>query len=267
MSLFRREHVFVSVELDRVALVRLGANGDVREQAVIPVALDPARPAENLKAIEDALAAPAWRGAPCNVVLSDRLVHYVVIERPEGVRSSKELRLACEARFQSSFGHPAGEWEIAIDLRPFARRYFACGIARGFVDALRATFAVEGKLASLRPFLVCELQRRARRLPAECWFVAAAHDCITLVGIAAGECRLARVLAVEDPTIATIQDALNREMLLSGEIASDAPALCAGALQGDLGQTAMRRLDAPSWGSRPSSWARGYRLALAERWA
>ena len=143
MSRFRRERVYASVELDRVALVRLGADGLPQDEAVVDLVLDPEHPDEWSKAARPALAAPAWRGPARTVVLSDRLVRYVVMERPQGVRSSAELRLACEARFQASFERPASEWEIAIDARPFADDIFACGVSRRLLDAVRGLFAAQ----------------------------------------------------------------------------------------------------------------------------
>ena len=267
MSRFKRDRVYASVELDRVALVRLNADGAPREDAVMPLALDPEQPEAWSKAARAALAEPQWRDVPRNVVMSDRLVRYMVMERPQGVRSGAELRLACEARFQASFERPAAEWEIAIDARPFARHIFACGVSRRLIDAVRAVFSLEGSLASLQPFLVCELRRLARRLPGECWFVVVARDCVTLAGIKHGECRVIRVLTAEQPNLGLIRDALERETLLTGQLAADAPVLIAGVLQDDLASSAMRRLDAPSWGTQSSHWANGFRLALAERWA
>jgi hypothetical protein len=267
VSLFRREHVYASVEFDRVALVRLGADGAARDEAVIALSLDPEQPEEAFRAVGAALAAPAWRGTARSVVLSDRLARYLVMERPEGVRSSAELRLACEARLQASFERAASEWEIAIDARPFARHFFVCALPRRLVDTVRTTFAGEGELVSLRPFIVCELRRLAHRLPAQCWFVAVARDCVTLAGIVENDCRLVRIVAAEQPGVATIQEVLGRESLLTDDIAPDAPTLVAGVLQGDTGTTTMQRADAPSWGTQPSSWTSGYRLALSERWA
>ena len=267
MSRFRRERVYASVELDRLALVRLGADDVPRDAAVIELPLDPERPEAWVKAAHTGLAQPAWRNVPRNVVISDRLVRYVVMERPQGVRSSAELRLACEARFQASFERPAAEWEIKIDAQPFAQHLFACGVSRRLLDAIRTLFAADGSLVSLQPFLVSELRRLARRLPGECWFIAVARDCVTLAGIRRAECRFTRVLAAEQPELPAIRDALEREALLTGELAADAPVLVAGVLLGDWATSDMRRLDAPSWGAQTSSWASGFRLALSERWA
>ena len=132
---------------------------------------------------------------------------------------------------------------------------------------MRTTFASHGELVSLRPFLVCELRRLARRLPDQCWFAAVAHDCVTLAGIAEKDCRLVRIVATDQPAVATIQEALERESLLTDEIAPDAPTLVAGVLHDDIAASAMQRVDAPTWGTKPSSWASRYRLALSERWA
>lgn len=267
MSLFRRERVFASVELDRVALVRLAKDGTAREEALIPVQLDAARPAEALRAVDAALAAPAWRDTARNVVLTDRLLRYVVSPRPAGIRSRAELKAACEARFEASFERPGTEWEIVVDMQPFARHDLACGMARPVADALRASFAASGSLASMRPYLVCELDRLARRVPAMCWFVAAARDCMTIAGIAGGECRLVRVLSVAHVSVSAIRQALDRESLLADDVPADAPILVAGVVQGDIGAAGMRRADASSWGTQPAAWANDFRLALAERWA
>ena len=267
MSLFRRERIYASVELDRVALVRLGADRSAREQAVLPVSFDPEHPEAALQALAATLATPAWRGAPRRIVLSDRLVRYLVMERPEGVRSAAELRLACEARFQASFDRPAAEWRIDVDARAFARRFLVCAMPRRLLDGLSRTFGANGQLVSLRPYLVSELGRRARRLPVPCWFVAATRDCLTLAGLADDGCRVVRVLTAEQPSVAAIEDLVARETLLAGEVDSDAPVLVSGTVAGDLAASAMRRVDAPGWGTQNSSWAASYRLALSEQWA
>jgi hypothetical protein len=266
VSLFRRECVFASVELDRAVLLKLDAAGRPSEQAIIALSFGTTSPDEGLVPLTAALSAPAWRGLPRRVVLSDRLTHCLAVERPQGVRSKAELRLACEARFRATFG-AATDWEIEVDMRPFARTDFVCGMPRALANALRTSFGFEGRLASLAPFAVCELRRLARRLPKDCWLIVLARDCLTVAGIAAGECRLVRGIAIEHPSIAAVQETLAREQLLSGEVAADAPVYVVGTLQGELGGAAVERLDAPSWGTEPSSWARDFRLALSERWS
>jgi hypothetical protein len=268
VSRFRRERIYASVEHDRVALVRLDAANTAQEHAVIPWRLDPEHPEEAVQALAPALASPAWRGAGRRVVLSDRLARYLVLERPEGVRSLAELRLACEARFQASFDRPAAEWEIALDARPLARRFLACGVRKRLLQAMTSAFGAHGALLSLRPYLIAELARRAARLPAPCWFVTAARDCVTLAAVTEAGCAVVRVLAAEEPpSVQTIEQALARERLLAADVDGDAPVLVAGAIAGDLAASAMRRVDAPSWGTEGTGWSQNFRLALSEQWA
>ncbi len=268
MSLFKRERVYASVEHDRVALVRLDARNATQESTVIPWQLDVEQPEEALRVLAPALASAPWQSAGRRVVLSDRMVRYLVLERPEGVRSIAELRLACEARFQASFDRPAAEWEIALDARPFARRFLVCGVRKRLLQALKDAFGSHAPLLSLRPFLIAELARRARRLPTPCWFAAAARDCVTLAGLTEDGCSVVRVLVTDGQPSATSLDAsLARERLLAGDMAGDAPVLVAGALAGDLAASAIRRIDAPTWGTQDAGWSQSFRLALAEQWA
>jgi general secretion pathway protein E len=55
VSLFRRERVYASIELDRIALVRLGADGAPREHAVVPWELIPERPEDALRMLGSTL--------------------------------------------------------------------------------------------------------------------------------------------------------------------------------------------------------------------
>jgi len=268
VSRFRRELVYASIELDRAALVRVTAEGAAKEHALVPLALDPEQPQASLGALGAVLATPAWRGAPRIVVLSDRLVRYLVLDRPEGIRSAAELRLACEARFHAAFDRPAADWRIIIDARPLARHFLACGMRTRLHDAITQCSSADGPLVALRPYLVSELRRRAQRLNPPCWFVAAAHDCIALAGLNGEDCNVIRVMATQGPaTTFDIEQALARESLLAGDMPDGAPVAVSGSVSGDFTATPLRRLDAPTWGTHTAAWAQDYRLALSQRWA
>ena len=91
---------------------------------------------------------------------------------------------------------------------------------------------------------------------------------MTLAGLTEGGCSVVRVLASDEPpSAATLGASLTRERLLAGDMAEDAPVFVAGALAGDLAASAIRRIDAPTWGTYVTGWSQSFRLALAERWA
>ena len=268
MSLFGRERIFASIELDRIALVKLTGNGGSTPlgECLIEAPLDPDQPEEALGKVATVLADPLWNGAKRHVVLSDRLVRYLVFERPEGVRSVDELMLAVEARFEQAFDASAQDWEIVIDARPFPRRFIACGAPRRMLYAARTAFSTGGECTSIRPFLVCELERVAKRLPAACWFAAASRDCVALIGITDSECQYVRVLPVDLSSPAAITATIEREQLLSGDAEGNEQIFVSGVPNAQSGDGTATRLDAPHWRAQPAAWSSSYRLALAEVW-
>jgi hypothetical protein len=269
VSLFRRSVVFASVELERVCLVRIrrGRTAVAEEDRVFTRELDPDAPQASLNEVAHTLSGPGWRGTRRHVVISDRLVHYLVMPRPQGVQAAAELRLAIETRFEQLFDAPAAEWAIEADLRPLARHFVACALPHRLVNALRSAFSEGGECVSLRPFLICELNRLARRLPAECWYAAAAHDSVALARIARGECQRLRVLPASRPTPDHVIELVDRERLTAGETIVDVPILSSGILEGKAEPDSLKRLDQPRWRTQPRAWSSLHRLALAELWA
>jgi hypothetical protein len=267
VSLFRPRRVYASVELDRISLVRLVGyrSGQVEEERVIEGASDPDQPDGAIPELARAMAEPGWRATPRHVVVSDRLVHYLVTARPQGVQTAAELRLLIESRYEALLDSPAAEWAIAADLRPLARHFVACAMPRRLVEALEKAFSVEGTCVSLRPFLISELKRRAGRLPRECWYAVAARDSLTLARISGGECRRLRVLPAGLSSAAHISDLVDRERLTAGDKGATR-LLASGLIEGAAGTEQVTQLDRRAWPGKPKAWARSYRLALSEVW-
>ena len=268
MSPFRRERVFASIELDRIALVRFDGQQGAAPSAerLLEIEFDPGQPNRALAEVSALLALPEWRDTRRHVVLSDRLARYLVIERPQGISSVAELDLAIGARFEEAFDASGAQWEIDVDTRAFAQRFFACAIPRRTLQEIRTAFSENGECDSVRPYLVCELNRLARRLPAAGWFATATRDSLGLAGIAGGEVRQIRVLPLSWPTSSTIAELVERERLLSGEVAPGERCLFSGVLEGDDEGTLLTRLDRPQWGAQHKTWSSNYRVALAEIW-
>ena len=268
MSPFRRDRVYASIELDRIALVRLDAQraGAPAQERLLEVGFDADHPDRALREVSQVLALAEWRGTQRHVVLSDRFARYLVVERPQGITSFAELELAVSARFEEAFDASGAQWDIAIDARTLAHRFFACATPRRALEEIRTTFAENGECDSIRPYLVCELNRLARRLPAECWFATATRDSLGLAGIAHGEVQQIRVLPCASPTSSTIAELIERERLLAGEAAGGQRCLFSGVLEDDVEGTMLTRLDRPQWAAQPRTWSSNYRVALAEIW-
>ncbi len=268
MSRSRHKRVFASIEVDRVALVHTGDEypDGIREERCLDAVLDADRPEDALQAVTAILADAPWRGTQRHAVLSDRLVRYLVAERPRGVRSVSELRLALETRFEQAFDAAAADWTIAMAARPFAQFFVLCAVPRRLLEATRAALSQTGTCASIRPFLACELDRHATRAPGDCWYAAAARDCVALARIAGGECERIRVMRLGAPTPQAVADLIEQERLLAGEHAGRVPVLLSGILEGNPGSANLTRVDRAQWGAKPQSWASLYRVAMAEAW-
>jgi len=266
VSRFRRERLYASIEADRAVLVHVDGRRAVQAEALVPMNLD-AEPERSFSTLGGILSASPWQGIDRHVVLSDRLVRYLVVERPEGVRSAAELRLACEARFQSCFDLAAEAWELMIDLQPSRAHCLICGIPRRLLDGVRSAFESNGRLLSMRPYLVSELRRCGPALPRACWFATCARDSVAIAAITHSGCQSVRVAACSRPTAPAVEELLAREKLLIGGPDAEAPTLATGIIEGEAEQGTLRRLDQRQWGSLPAARSADYRLALSELWA
>lgn len=265
MSLFRPERVFASIDCAGVALVKSRGDAAAPAQAqLIPGAFDAQLAAESLASTARVLAQPQWKSTTRQVVLSDSFVRYLVVERPLGVRSATELELAVNARFEQAYDLSAAQWTIAIDAAPFDRRCIACAIPTSLLAAISNVFSQHGRCASIQPFLICELNRRARQMPRSGWYAAASADNLCLVALANGAIERIRALPCRAPTAAEIGRLVARERLLAGDDGFDHEYFFSGSLSGADAGTPLRRIDRAQWGPQPRSAQ--YRTALAEVW-
>lgn len=266
MSRFRPNRLYASIEADRIALVRVAGRGELHDRALVPLDATADAPESSLRPLADILAAPPWRGLDRRVVVSDRLARYLVVERPEGARSVEELRLACTARFESSFDTVADEWELSIDLRPFTTDCLVCAMPRRLLEATRAVFAQHGRLRSLRPYLISELRRCDRTLTRPCWFAASARDSVAVAALTRSSCHGIRVAALESPSAAQIAELVTRQRLLVDEPDAAAPAFLTGVVEGDVEPGTLRRIDRAQWRTLAPATLADYRIALSEIW-
>jgi hypothetical protein len=237
---------------------------ETEDERIFEADFDGERPLDALSMVVAVLHEPRWRATQRRIVLSDRLVRYLVIEPPAGLRSIAELNLAVQTHFEHAYDATAADWTIALHALPFARRFVACAVPRSLLDAVQATFSAQGVCASIQPFLICEMNRSAKRLPQHCWYAAAARDCVALSEIVAGQCQRIRVLPISSDS--DIADLIEQEQLLSG-LDTSAPVLLSGVVDEEIDAAQVTRVDQARWLSKGREWTSRYRLALAEVWA
>lgn len=117
------------------------------------------------------------------VLLSDRYVHYQVLEWRADIVSLEEWRAYARHMFARVHGEAARQWDFRIDIVPPGRPSLACGIDQALIAALRATAHERGaRLAGIRPQFVRLFNRKhfATRNLHQVWFavVEARHVCL-----------------------------------------------------------------------------------------
>ena len=263
MSPFRRSTLVVCVDIDRVIVVptaRGACAGNARQLAGLDLRSgDAARALEPLRAM---LAEPGWKGLEREILLSDRLAHYFVMERPEGIRTFHELQLALESRLQYLFEIRLADWVLRVDAKPFAPSFVACAIPRRLIVGLEAALCTgSSPRTSLRPYLLFELDRHARKLPATCWFGAAGRDYIGIVRVRDGHCQRVRIVAAPVPDARAALRLIERERMLLGEYERAEPLFFSGLFD-EHGGADVVLLDGPGRDRRGRAAA--FRRAMVE---
>jgi hypothetical protein len=222
---------------------------------------DVGRMAPPLQAI---LSEPGLKRLQRQILLSDRLVHYVAMERPQGVRTFRELQLAIESRLRHLFDIDPADWTVRVNARPFAKHVVACAAPRRLVERIQTVLCAGAARASIRPYLLCDLDRHAGRLPNACWFANAGRDYIGIVRVRDGCCSRIRIHPTPHPDARLAVAVVERERTLLGE-EQKSEAIFLSGLPGDHEGGDVVHLDGHGRerGSRTSPHGR----ALAELWA
>jgi hypothetical protein len=149
VSLSWRDRVFVSLEPRAVHAVR----GSEKRQA------------EELK---DVLA--GWERADVTIVVSNRLVRYVVVPRTKEVSGEDEELALARHHFARVHGERARDWHVRIS----PETGLASALALSLVNELKAFFERKKslRLVSLQPYLMAAFNRWRARVPREgAWIV------------------------------------------------------------------------------------------------
>lgn len=280
MLRFRRDRLYIGLEPDRLTLVRMSGRlsrlpkPPILASAVLPLD-ESAAESTRSEALRKELGNPQWQGAESHLVLADRLIRYFLVKRPEGARNLEEVRLAAGLRYEDIFGVPADEWEIQLDLTPFASDYLGCALRKSFVaDAVAACSEAKSPLVTLQPFAVSEFNRSGTQIgQQDGWFAVpgrhslwlgqkkgcnwlAAHQ-QPMKGDVAGE--FPRILAQECLRAPSTSCAELSQVWVSGFLGDAASRQC-------LASIPARLLGAAEWPGQSAGWSATYRLALSSVW-
>ena len=131
-----------------------------------------------------ALGEPSVRGAAMNLVVSDALARFWIVERLPGLSSLAELHRYAALQFQQIFGDDPAAWAIRIDAAPFVKRWLACALPAGLVvDLQRQAKEYDWQIASLQPHFIREYNAHCRHLKGDVAFSVASAE-TTTIGVA-----------------------------------------------------------------------------------
>lgn len=160
---------------------------------------------------------PPESGTPLNVLVSDALVRYWIIERPAGLASASELDLYATERFASVFGDDPALWVLRVDPLPRAERWLACAMPAIFaIDLPRAVEQKGWTLRSVQPRFVHEYNHHCRALGPDTAFCVASREGTSIGLIAEGSWRSIRVHPPLGATTAEFSTLLRRDCRQAG---------------------------------------------------
>lgn len=169
----------------------------------------------------DPLLAPPRQGDMLDILVSDTLTRYWILERPAGLASAAELDLYAADRFAEIFGDDPAAWVLRVDPVPQAERWLACAVPAIFaVDLPRMAEEKGWRLHSVQPRFIREYNRHCRALGPDAAFCVASHESTTIGLIADGSWRGIRVHPPLDRTSTSFGSLLRRDCRQAG-IATD----------------------------------------------
>jgi hypothetical protein len=278
---FRRDHLHIGFEPDRLSLVRLGNafTGLFAFRVIdsLNVLFDEnVNEVDRLRVLKQELAKKRWQDTEAHIVLSDRLARYFIAKCPDGTRSIEEVRLAAHLRFEDVYREASDAWEIRLDMSPFANRRLGCALRKNFVAELVNACAGFGiRISSLVPFAVAEYNHWQAFLSRKGgWFGVLGRHGFWIGRRSRINWESANQYALNDRFDETFHRVLAQESLRASS--SDVPDVSstvwmAGDLTNDFNRErllspSLRLLGAVHWPSKSAEWSAAHRVALSSVW-
>lgn len=216
-----RDALRVMIAPDRLVLVRASRwRGKILEQSVIPVS-DAGEPSWRgaVDALSHALKHAAWQQCDVHVVLSDRMVRYLLVPAAKDGNPAKvDSQLVANHYFKETYGGMASVWTCHVDDSDGDGKRLATAIDRDLLNNIANCCNAPGyRLVSLKPALVVAFNHFRKEWGAgPHWFaITDAHSaCLCLYQ--GGAWVQIRSIETEEDLGAEIARVMARENLLAG---------------------------------------------------
>lgn len=171
-------------------------------------------------------------GAALDILVSDALTRYWILERPAGLASVEELDQYAAARFNDIFGDDPAEWVIRVDPMPGADRWLACAMPALFaVDLPRAAAERGWRPRHVQPRFVRDFNRHCASLGGDTAFCVASHESTTIGLISEGRWCGIRVHPPLDSATASFGTLLRRDCRQAGMATDGLQPVVVGSLR------------------------------------
>lgn len=178
------------------------------------------------------MTAPSVRGMPLDILVSDALTRYWILERPAGIASLAELELYAADRFAQLYGDDPGQWVIRVDPQPRASRWLAAAIPALFVrDLAQAAEAQGWRVRRVESRYIREYNAHCAALGPDTVFCVASRDSTTIGLMASGEWHGIRVHPPLDRSTSSFQSLLRRDGRQAGVPVEDIAPIIVGSLR------------------------------------
>lgn len=118
-----------------------------------------------------------------DIVLSDRLVRYLVVPLIQGLRNTGEVHQAALARFEHVYGIRPADWCVVTDMEQSTERFLSCAVEMQLMESLSQHLRNAGyKIRSMQPAFVAAhrlLSRQAKK-SLTAWTVVINNNCTTI---------------------------------------------------------------------------------------
>ncbi len=156
-------------------------------------------------------------GATLDILVSDNVARYWILERPPGLASAAELDLYAADRFTAIFGDDPAAWSLRVDPAPRADRWLACAIPAHIAETLPESVVARGwRVRRIQSRYIEEFNRCCRSLDTNTAFCVASRECTTIGLIAEGTWRGIRVHPPLNRTAANFRALLQRDCRQAG---------------------------------------------------
>lgn len=167
----------IAISPERISLFKLGRGLKPKllakhDEAIAPSGRHPAWLVA-LERLDAILSQPEWQNAEADIVLSNRLVRFVVIPFDAQLKDYTAQEAFARYSMTQTYGSVAGQWELRIQRGKAGKPWLVCATDKALLKQLRQICAAHRlKLSSVTPYLAPVFNRHFRALKAEpAWLV------------------------------------------------------------------------------------------------